>query len=431
MSLPDHVSRYEVEVQIGQGPSGRVWLARDPLLRRQVAIKVARNDLGLDRQARERAADRMREGACAAAFLSHAGIVTVHDVGDDEATGLFVVLELAVRGSLREPMTRGRMTRHEVAQVARSIGMALTHAHAAGVVHGNVKPENVLLAATGPKLTDFAAAPHPPDDVVGRVGYASPESLSSGQISPAGDQFSLAVTLLEALTGRPVFTGADPAATSARVQSARHLAPTSLVPELRICPHLDTIFDRALAKDPGRRFPSCEAFTLALSGALEASYAPILTPVSQSSIVPRTTRRWQNAAAVGGAIVILGLVIAGQQRHGPGVSLKSVASAFAATLGPPHVEPHRVRAAPGPSAAPGPTAALRPSTAPGPSGAVLPDASSASATASPSGPVRGGAEAATATDTDTEPPQGSGESDEPAPQPRATTNRQRSDANQF
>jgi hypothetical protein len=193
------------------------------------------------------------------------------------------------------------------------------------------------------------------------------------------------VTLLEALTGRPVFTGADHTATSARVKSARHLAPTSLVPELRVCPHLDTIFDRALAKDPGRRFASCEAFTQAICGALEASYAPILTPVSQSSIVPRTTRRWQNAAAVGGAIVILALVIAGQQRHGPGVSLKSVASAFAATVGPPHAEPHRLRPAPVPSAAPLP------------SGTALPGAPHASATASPSGPTRGGAETVTAT----------------------------------
>ncbi|MGA3124076.1 MAG: serine/threonine-protein kinase [Polyangiaceae bacterium] len=385
MSLPDRVSRYEVEVQLGQGPTGRVWLARDPLLRRPVAIKVPRDDLGLDPQALLRAVDRMREGACAAASLSHAGIATVHDVGDDGATGFFVVLELASRGSLREPMTRGRMTRHEVAHVARSIGMALAHAHAAGVVHGNVKPENVVFAATGPKLTDFAAARHPPDDVFGAVGYAAPESLSSGRITPAGDQFSLAVTLLEALTGRPVFTGADHTATSARVKSARHLAPTSLVPELRVCPHLDTIFDRALAKDPGRRFASCEAFTQAICGALEASYAPILTPVSQSSIVPRTTRRWQNAAAVGGAIVILALVIAGQQRHGPGVSLKSVASAFAATVGPPHAEPHRLRPAPVPSAAPLP------------SGTALPGAPHASATASPSGPTRGGAETVTAT----------------------------------
>jgi serine/threonine-protein kinase len=372
MELPEHVGRYDIEALIGQGPTGRVVLARDPILCRKVAIKMARADLGLEREARRTLAERFRQGAREAAPLSHPGIAPVHDAGEDEDVGPFVVTEAMSGGSLRERLATGRMIRSDVAALARALGLALAHAHRAGVTHGNVKPENVLFGPAGAKLTDFVgqasarspSAPSHEEDRVptSAVGYAAPETLSSGVRTPASDQFSLAATLEEALTGRPAFSGTDARATARQVQTGRSPNATSVLPELRACPHIDTIFQRALSKDPGRRFGSCEAFVLALCGSLEAAYSPILTPVSQSSIGPRAAPQWHKAAAIGGLLVIVGLVLLGQQRRGPGVSLNSVARAFEATI--PHAATRHVRS-PSSSPAPFPSASVRHDVSPG------------------------------------------------------------------
>jgi serine/threonine protein kinase len=354
MQIPEHVNRYEVEALLGQGPTGRVLLARDPILCRNVAIKVVRADLGLERDARRGLAERFRHGARAVARLSHPGIASVLDVGEDEDVGPFVIMEMMSGGSLRERLANGRMIRGDVASLARALGLALAHAHGSGVTHGNMKPENVLFGPSGAKLTDFVGhASAPSDDgsaVTGAVGYAAPETLASGARTPAGDQFSLAAMLMEALTGRPTFVGIDAQATARLVMKGQCANPTSVLPELRVCPHLDTIFQRALSKDPGRRFGSCDAFVLALCGSLEAAYSPILTPISQSSIGPRAPPHWHKAAAIAALLVIAGLVLLGQQRRGPGVSLTSVARAFEATI--PHAAAHHARPLPSPAALP-------------------------------------------------------------------------------
>jgi serine/threonine protein kinase len=380
VDMPERIGRYEVEVLLGQGAMGRVLLARDPVLRRQVAIKVLRNDLGLTPELRAELVERMRQEARAAATLSHPAIVTLHDMGEDESAGLYLVFELIKGPTLRERLLRGPLAPIEAAQLARALGSALSHAHAAGVVHRDVKPENVMLPPAIPKLTDFGIARLPDSTlthatkVLGTPAYSAPEAIASGAFSASSDQFSLAATLYEALTGKRAFPGDDALAVASRVATAKHAAPSGLAPGLRGFIHLDAIFERSLAKDARNRFPSCEAFCNALAAELDGANASLLTPATRSSIVPRATRRWQNGTAAVAVLVIGGLVLFGRlQQHADGgsVSLKSVASAFAATIAAARVPPTNRRThptvAPSPSAEPSSsTSTPTPSSLPAP-----------------------------------------------------------------
>jgi serine/threonine-protein kinase len=392
MDLPRRIGRYDVERLLGEGGMGRVLLARDTVLGRRVALKVLRDDLGLTPELRTQLVDRMRQEARAAAALSHPGMVTLHDMGQDDAVGLFLVFELIDGPTLRERLhAGGPLPPGEVAAIARVLGAALTHAHQAGVIHRDVKPENVMLSPTGAKLTDFGIARLPDSTltrattVLGTPAYSAPEALASATFSAASDQFSLAATLYEALTGVRAFAGDDALAVASRVATSKHAAPSAALPGLSRFPHVDTIFDRALAKDAGNRFATCAVFGEVLAAELEGASPLFMTPVPRSSIVPRATRRWQNVAVLVALGVIAALVVAGRlQRDGGGVSLKSVASAFAASAAAPHaavtapasvtrrVHPPEPASTADAATAPLPSTAPADATAPPPAAAVDP-----------------------------------------------------------
>jgi serine/threonine protein kinase len=400
MELPPRVGRYEVERLLGEGGMGRVLLARDSVLGRRVALKILRDDLGLPPELRAQLVERMRQEASAAATVSHPGLVTLHDMGEDETMGLFLGFECIDGPTLRDRLRSGPLPPVEVAAIARTLGAALTCAHAAGVLHRDVKPENVMLARSGAKLTDFGIARIPDSTltrastVLGTPAYGAPEALASGAFGPASDQFSLAATLYEALTGRRAFPGDDALAVATRVATAQHLAVTSVLRSLREFSHLDALFDRALAKTPRSRFPTCEAFGSLLAAELEGSIGgPVFTPVpgsvSPPSFAARAARRWQNGAAVFGVLVILGLVVVGRFQATEGVSLKEVASAFASAAGGPKTAvlpppPHRLRPPASSSAGPASEANSPPSP---PSAVPFPSGASAAPSASGGAPV--------------------------------------------
>jgi serine/threonine-protein kinase len=314
MDLPERIGRYEVQRVLGEGAMGRVLLARDSVLGRSVALKVLRDDLGLPADVKARLVEQLRQEARAAAAVSHPGMVTLHDMGDDERAGLFLVFELIDGPTLRDRIARGPMPAAEVGAMARALGGALSHAHGAGLVHRDVKPGNVMLGKTGAKLTDLGIAglQGKGTPVIGTPAYGAPEAMSSGAFSAYSDQYSLAATLYEALTAVRPFEG------------DRMMSVTSRV-----------LFHRALAERPRDRFASCEMFATLLADELEGrNEKSLTTPMPPSSIVPRTTRRWQNSAALAGIAVIVALVVVGRlQGDDEGVSLRSVAVSFAAAAG--------------------------------------------------------------------------------------------------
>jgi serine/threonine protein kinase len=392
--VPASVGRYEIEFVLGEGAVGRVFVARDPVLGRQVALKTLRDDLKLPPELAARLTERIRGEARATAALSHPAAVTLHDMGEDESAGLYLVFEFIRVPTLRERLAAGPLPPVEVAQLAKAIGAALAHAHASGVIHRDVKPESILLAPTGPKLTEPGFASIARADAKLREAipalrdafmpaYVAPESLASDEFGPHSDQFALAATLYEALTGKRAFGDGDASTVAARVMTGAAEAPSVALPRLRSFPNLDTIFRRAFAREPRGRFSSCDVLGNVLATEIDGVDPSRLPPGSVSSIVPRATRRWQNAAAGAALLVIVALILLGRQhpRTGDGVSLKTVASAFAMTIATPHGPPalHRPHSAPSsPPAIPGavPTqtsdSAASPPPAPDASGPLAP-----------------------------------------------------------
>src|ERR1700728_3679868 len=223
MEVPARIGRYEVLRLLGQGGMGRVLLAKDTVLGRHVAVKILRDDLGLPPEARAALFARMQQEARAAAAIEHPHLVTLHDMGEEPAVGLYLVFEYLTGPTLRDKIAEGPLDRVMVARMARDLGDALTTAHEAGVVHRDVKPENVILSPRGAKLTDFGIARLGDStltavgSVLGTPAYSAPEALALGQFSPESDQFSLAATLFEAICTRRAFPGDDALTIAARI----------------------------------------------------------------------------------------------------------------------------------------------------------------------------------------------------------------------
>ena len=287
---PKTIGRYDVERMLGQGGMGRVWLARDTVLGRRVAVKVLRGDLALPPRIRDELFVRMEHEARAAAAVSHPNIVTLHDMGEDEKLGVFLVFEYVAskdgdeKHSLRERLQKGPLSFPEVARLAREVGTALSFAHEAGVIHRDVKPENVLFSRTGFKIADFGIARIPEstitraNTVLGTPAYTAPEALGVGDFGPPSDQFALAATLYEAATGRRAFAAADAISTAGKVSGEPPPPLATVLGNDPVVLALDAALQRGLAKAPGDRFASCAELGEEVAKVLENA-----TPASGSS----------------------------------------------------------------------------------------------------------------------------------------------------
>ena len=312
--LPRAIGRYDTVRAIGVGAMGRVLLARDPVLERHVAIKLLRDDLAIASDVREALLVRMRHEARAAARVTHPNLVVIHDMGEDDALGLYLVFEYIEGPTLKQRIKEGRLSGRQAARIAREIGAALTHAHEHGVLHRDVKPENIILSPTGSKLTDFGIARVPDSTLthagglLGTPAYSAPETFKDGKFSPASDQFSLAATLYEAIRGARAFPGDDALSVASRITNE---PPEPFAASLRYPGALDAILGRGLAKDPDARFESCkqlgasvqEALLMRVSRAPTDASAitedPTLPPPPNPSVPPPTDRRGLRWFAVG------------------------------------------------------------------------------------------------------------------------------------
>ncbi|MET0452411.1 MAG: serine/threonine-protein kinase, partial [Mycobacterium sp.] len=267
------IADYTIVRLLGAGGMGEVYLAKHPRLPRHDALKV----LGTTVSANDEFRQRFAREADLAASLWHPHIVEVHDRGDFEGQ-LWISMDFVEgidAGQLLESRPKG-LPAEEVVRIVTAVGAALDHAHQRGLLHRDVKPANVLIANAGEAderimLADFGIARCQNDNssltgtnmTVGTVAYAAPEQLMGGEIDGRIDQYALAATAYQLLTGAPPFKHSNPAVVISQHLTAQPPSIGSRRPELSF---LGAVFDKALAKSPDDRYASCSAFANALAG---------------------------------------------------------------------------------------------------------------------------------------------------------------------
>ncbi|MCE9669095.1 protein kinase [Myxococcus stipitatus] len=289
--------RYRLERELGRGGMATVFLATDLRLSRPVAVKQMHPGGGSGR------AERFRREAELAASLRHPNVLEVHDFGEDGARGPFLVCEWIQGEDLRALAERLAPVPPEAAVVlAWELARALAAAHARGVVHRDVKPENVLVATGGPlKLADFGLAALEDQErltstgaVTGSLAYMAPERIDTGAFSPASDVYAVGVILFELCAGRAPHEGKGAAHLAASVMSKDAPPLSEFLPG---APEpLVSLVSRCLARDPRDRPESGAALDVALAEVLgrlvgppaEVSRAFLADPVGMAA-------RWRRA----------------------------------------------------------------------------------------------------------------------------------------
>ncbi len=315
--------RYELEKLVGRGGMSSVYKAHDRLLERNVALKVLHPHYTED----EEYVARFRHEARAVAQLSHPHIVTVIDRGEDDGQQ-FIVFEYIDGGNLKQLVERtGPLPARQAVELALEIADALAFAHANGIVHRDVKPQNVMLTPDGnAKVTDFGIARSLDVDrgvtqtgtVLGTSNYLSPEQAGGKPTTPSTDVYSLGIVLYELLTGEVPFPGENFVAVA-----MRHInePPPDLLEKRPDVPlRLAAAVERALAKDPADRFDSMDEFAWELRQCLaelgSADTQPTFiapSPVLRQSRPDRARpplRRWPLYVSLV-ALLAAGAIVAG------------------------------------------------------------------------------------------------------------------------
>lgn len=258
---PLNIGRYRILRPLGQGAMGVVYLAEDPLLKRNLAIKVVKA-VG---EARDLALERFRREAEISAKLNHPNVVTIYDVGEEPGLGPFLAMEYVEGSSLarliKEQKLSVEMSFNALVQAMR----ALRASHRCAIVHRDVKPENILVGEEGRvKLMDFGIARTMSStltasgEFLGSPAYSAPELLKGGEPTPSSDRYAFAATAFELLTGRLPHPGPNVAAVITHVLHE----PPAIPPEMGS--DLSSLFRRGLAKDPEERPQTLVEFVGAL-----------------------------------------------------------------------------------------------------------------------------------------------------------------------
>ena len=288
--------RYVLVKPLGSGGMANVWLGRDELLNRTVAIKILREEYTRKPDFQE----RFRHEAQAIARLSHPNLVTVYDFGTHDGC-YFMIMEYIEGEDLKSYLRRARPQPLEIwldiaIQVCEGLGLA----HRAGLVHCDIKPQNILLAPDLlAKIADFGIAravvskglvldrtqtqPLEEETVWGSPQYVSPEQAAGDALTPASDIYSTGVMLFEMLTGRLPFPGKDPRTLILQHQNEPAPSPRLINPD--IPEELESIVQRAMAKSPAERFRNGDQMARVLKNLLSESTAPLpdMAPIEEAA----------------------------------------------------------------------------------------------------------------------------------------------------
>jgi serine/threonine-protein kinase len=295
---------YQILAPLGQGGMGEVYRAKDLRLDREVAVKVVPERLAQDP---ERLARFERE-AKAVAALAHPNILVLYDVGRQQGVP-FAVTELLEGITLRGRLAGAAVPWREALEIGAAVAEGLAAAHAKGIIHRDIKPDNLFLTADARvKILDFGLArvdlpgsseletgPYDPGQtdpgtVVGTVGYMSPEQLRGLPVDGRSDLFSLGCVLYELLAGKRPFQGRTAAATTAAIlyEAAPRLASVGT----KVPPEVERVIRHCLAKEPGQRFPSARELAFALRALRSGSdVSASLPPTTLNPPKPPRRRR--------------------------------------------------------------------------------------------------------------------------------------------
>ena len=356
---------------MGTGGMSSVFRAHDTLLERRVALKVLHEHVARDAEQVE----RFKREARSVAQLSHPNIVTVIDRGERDGDQ-YIVFEYVEGENLKQLVVReGPLPVRQALEVAIEVGRALGFAHQQGLVHRDVKPQNVLLPASGgAKVTDFGIARAvdlagitKSGSIVGTSHYIAPEQATGRPVDERTDVYSLGAVLFELLTGEVPFPGESFVAVALRHVNEPPPSPATRRPDLS--PRLDAAVRRALAKDPDERFPSMNAFVAELESCLGEfgpdveGAATVIVPAATAAPQParpspRPRRRLAlplslaavAAAVAAGAVALIHYGVPGiggggggggrTTTSGPSTGLHAVALRAAATYDPPPGDGH-------------------------------------------------------------------------------------------
>jgi serine/threonine protein kinase len=318
---PVAFGRYRVQQKLGAGGMGAVYLARDESLGRDVAVKVLRPLIAVGDPPAE-LVERFRREARAIALLSHANVVRVYDQGVEGGLP-YLVMELVAGPTLADRLNEGGpLELREVRTLGIQLASALDAAHAAGIVHRDVKPSNVIQAGTGGwKLADFGIA-HTDDSsltitgqFLGTPAFAAPEALDGRSVAAPADVYSLAATLYAALTGEAPYGDANLAQLILAITRGQRPAP---VADRRadVPPGISAALQRAMSIDPEARPSAAElAHELAVH---ERIATPVPGTLSAPPPRPSSPRRLKPILIVGGLMLgalVLGLALGGGDGH--------------------------------------------------------------------------------------------------------------------
>jgi serine/threonine protein kinase len=293
---PTKLGRYEIVDEIGKGAMGVVYLARDPLIGRLVALKTFRIGYSVRDQELEQFRARFIREAQSAGILSHPNIVTIHDVVEESEEGLAFIAMEYVRGTNLKSLLQGDqpLSLPFVVDVIAQVADALDYAHSHRVIHRDVKPANILITADNRvKITDFGIARLDTSNLtqegqlLGTPNYMAPEQIQGKEVDHRADLFALGVVLYEMLTRHKPFQGENLTVVSHRIVYDHFTPPREFLREMP--PGIEPVLDKALEKEPARRYQRAKEMVDDLrrvAGALAGedlnetqSLAQILVPV--------------------------------------------------------------------------------------------------------------------------------------------------------
>src|SRR5688572_27758750 len=295
------LGRYEVVRELGKGAMGIVYLAKDPLIGRLVALKTIRIGAHADDDETKEFQQRFIREAQAAGILNHPAIVTVHDIGrDEESDTSFIAMEFVEGQNLKEVLAQGRAISFEqIADIIAQVAEALDFAHAKGIIHRDVKPANIIiLDGNRAKITDFgiakiasgAANLTSTGQFLGTPNYMAPEQIKGAPVDGRTDIFALGICLYECLTRRKPFGGDSLTSISYKIVHEPFPPLHEINPQ--IPEGFEDVVANCLQKDPAKRYQRARDMANSLRAVLrgEKPVRPAEPMLADETIVTRTDR---------------------------------------------------------------------------------------------------------------------------------------------